>query len=360
MSGPSFGEILDTVLMTIIFIWIGSYIRKETVINNVFICNITAHCSHSSEHHVKENIPECLSPVPTQVTRKHQLTARRVISKTKPPISKRRGPLFIILGQAKCGTDSLFREISHHPDFVPLRWALYRDKEVHFFNKFWSKGADWYLNEVMPDLEGDNFHFTGEASPPYGYLPGLAVMKRIRETVPDVKLIISIRDPLERAESWCRYQNVRRIRHNTVVQWTKALDGCLETQSTPVRFNYKCMEGLWLNVGKWPSGMTILTGSLYSQLILKVLEFFPANQLKVIRFEDFTDPHKHEVIMDEVYRFLKVRRVSHVKHDMVWANKGGIKKSKVWRSPRETRKYLQEWFNRYDQYGLKEILAKLG
>jgi len=257
------------------------------------------------------------------------------------------------MGQAKCGTDSLYREIASHPQFAPLKWALYREKEVHFFNKFWiDRGPRWYADKVIPDIEiGDNL-FSGEASPPYGYLPGLDVVRRMKKVIPETKIIVVTRDPIQRIESWARYQNIRRIRHETVVKWTRQLDPCLRSQDSPPRFDFGCMERLWSSVGKWPSGMCILTGSLYSQLLQRIYTEYPREQVMVVQFEDLYRGKIHDETMENVFKFLGAR-IHRSKMESLNINR---KRSyRVWRNPKRTKSFLRKWLSRFRAYGLEEL-----
>jgi hypothetical protein len=88
---------------------------------------------------------------------------------------------FVINGAMKAGTTSLAPNLGEHPDvFVPKR-------EVHFCNRYWDRGADWYyswFNE--PGVRG-------EKSPKY--MLRRRYMARLAKVAPDALLIASIRDP---------------------------------------------------------------------------------------------------------------------------------------------------------------------
>jgi len=104
-------------------------------------------------------------------------------------------PDFIILGAQKCGTSSLYSYLSYHPQVIPAS-----RKKVHFFDNNFDKGAQWYRKHfpsVVRMVSGE--YITGEASPYYLYHPRVA--RRISNVVPDAKLIILLRDPVDRAIS---------------------------------------------------------------------------------------------------------------------------------------------------------------
>lgn len=105
-------------------------------------------------------------------------------------------PDFIIIGAMKCGTTSLFRHLGRHPGVF-----MSEVKEPNFYieERNWSKGFDWYRSLFAGAPPGA---LLGEASTNYSKgttFPG--VPERLREYVPNVRLIYLIRDPIERIRS---------------------------------------------------------------------------------------------------------------------------------------------------------------
>jgi hypothetical protein len=99
-------------------------------------------------------------------------------------------PNLIVVGAAKCGTTSLYRYLSMHPDIT-----MSRGKEVKFFqNPGCLDRLDVY--ETFFDRDAP---VRGEASTVYSYYPLVnGVPARIRAAIPDVKLVYMVRDPVER------------------------------------------------------------------------------------------------------------------------------------------------------------------
>ena len=110
-----------------------------------------------------------------------------------------RGPDFIIIGETKCGTTSLYNYLIQHPQILETYGngenyhESYKTKELRFFDKFYAKGVDWYRS-CFPDVSGGNI--TGEATPMYFYR--IQTAQRIKKYFPDVKLIIVLRNPADR------------------------------------------------------------------------------------------------------------------------------------------------------------------
>lgn len=100
-------------------------------------------------------------------------------------------PDFLILGAQKAGTTALYAYLRWHPGITGPAW-----KEVSYFDRHYRRGVRWYRGH-FPIRRGDRI--VGEASP--GYLFHPLAPERVRATVPEAKLIVLLRDPVDRALS---------------------------------------------------------------------------------------------------------------------------------------------------------------
>ncbi len=100
-------------------------------------------------------------------------------------------PTYVIAGAMRCGTTALNSYLREHPEI-----AVSSSKEVHFFDEKWDLGLDWYRGQ-FPD--SDEAVAVGEATPNYMYRP--VALDRLRETLPEVKLVVMLRNPADRAYS---------------------------------------------------------------------------------------------------------------------------------------------------------------
>ena len=107
-------------------------------------------------------------------------------------------PDFLIIGCQKGGTTSLFDDLTHHPEV-----AAAKAKEIHYLDIHYDKGVNWYRSFFPKTRDG----VTGEASPYYLFHP--LVPERAKRLLPDGRLIVLLRNPVERAYS--HYQMVVRI-----------------------------------------------------------------------------------------------------------------------------------------------------
>jgi hypothetical protein len=110
-------------------------------------------------------------------------------------------PNFLIIGAQKAGTTWLLRQLRQHPEvFMPSEEIHFFDKEHHYTN-----GLSWY-KQFFEGVTTESA--IGEKTPDYcwtnqpgaeGHLPN--VHRNIYETLPDAKLILLVRNPVDRAVS---------------------------------------------------------------------------------------------------------------------------------------------------------------
>jgi hypothetical protein len=110
-------------------------------------------------------------------------------------------PDFIIIGAERGGTTSLYNYLVEHPNI-----ASAAKKEVHFFDDNFPKGVSWYRGQfpyAAHRYYAENVRkrdlITGEGSPYYLFHPHAA--KRVKQVAPHAKLIVVLRNPVERAYS---------------------------------------------------------------------------------------------------------------------------------------------------------------
>ncbi|MGL5796372.1 MAG: sulfotransferase domain-containing protein, partial [Waterburya sp.] len=112
------------------------------------------------------------------------------LAQLKWQMPKEKAPDFIIIGAGKSGTTSLYKYLEYHPQIL-----LPNKKELRFFDKNFILGHEWYLAQ-FPTLTDQSQGLTGEASPSYLFMPHAA--QRIKDFAPNIKLIVMLRNPVER------------------------------------------------------------------------------------------------------------------------------------------------------------------
>lgn len=114
--------------------------------------------------------------------------------------------LALIIGAGKTATTSLFHYLAQHPDIRPSS-----PKEVNFFSLHWDKGLDWYWAH-FPGYGSGSGNIFLDASPSYSNRHKRdGVPERIASLGVPVKLIYTVRHPVERIRSHASHKNAQGI-----------------------------------------------------------------------------------------------------------------------------------------------------
>jgi hypothetical protein len=115
-------------------------------------------------------------------------------------------PDFLVIGAKRAGTTSLYRYLVDHPDIRAARLF----KGSHYFDVRYGRPWWWYRS-CFP-LRRPPAALTGEASPYYMFHP--LAPGRIATSLPGVRMIALLRDPVDRAYSQWLFE--RRSGHETL------------------------------------------------------------------------------------------------------------------------------------------------
>lgn len=129
--------------------------------------------------------------------------------------SMRMTPALLLAGAQRCGTTSMYRALAQHPAIAKpvLR------KGIHFFDVAYTEDLKWYLSHFP--LRATARHaaprgidpITFESSPYYLFHP--LASSRIAESLPGVKILVLVRDPVERAYSAHAHEQARGYEDET-------------------------------------------------------------------------------------------------------------------------------------------------
>jgi len=243
-------------------------------------------------------------------------------------------PNFIIIGVQRGGTTSLYKYMMQHPKIIP---AL--KKEIHFFDIKFNKGVSWYQSQFKQNLfftliqRKKKFHdsITGEASPYYIYHPN--VPKRMLKIIPDIKLIVLLRNPIERAFS--HFQHERRLGveklsfEDAVKKEPERLEGEIKKMLEDENYySFNHQNFSYLNRG------------IYIDQIVRWEKYFSKEQILVLSSEDFYS--NSNKICNEVFNFLNLPNYNLKKVKAY--NKGSNKSMNE-----DTRKELAEYFKPHNK-----------
>ncbi|WP_374658814.1 sulfotransferase domain-containing protein [Phenylobacterium sp.] len=170
---------------------------------------------------------------------------------------------FIVVGAQKAGTTALHDFLSEDPAY-----AVSGIKEVHFFD-------DETMNWDAPDYAPYHAHFDwrpgairGEATPIYLYWP--RSLERISVYNPVIKLIVMLRDPVERAWSHWRMETVRGVE-------TRPFSWCIREGRTRL-----------FKAAPWGvhREFSYVERGFYGEQMARLLDLFPREQVLVLKAED--------------------------------------------------------------------------
>ena len=119
-------------------------------------------------------------------------------------------PSFLIVGAQRCGTTSMYKTLSQHPMVLPA--VLH--KGAHYFDTGYRHGPAWYRGHFPLQVTARRAApapgrrpVTGESSPYYLFHP--LAGQRIATDLPGVRLLVLLRDPVERAYSAHTHETAR-------------------------------------------------------------------------------------------------------------------------------------------------------
>ncbi len=166
-------------------------------------------------------------------------------------------PDFLIIGAKKCGTTFLYGLLSRHPYVEPAA-----KKELHYFDILADEeSTEWYRRCFPPPRWKDGRRtITGEATP---YWDKHRVPERMAKVLPQARLIVLLRNPVDRAYS--DYQQARRK------GWeTRTFEEAIEAGKAQL-----------------PASSKYMSRSTYVDHLLRWSKYFADEQMLVLKSEDF-------------------------------------------------------------------------
>ena len=239
---------------------------------------------------------------------------------------KELAPDFIIAGASKSGTSSIYHYLGRHPQVL-----LAHKKEIDFYWTNYKRGIDWYLAHFPTITDYPDF-LTGEATPNYLRFPKVA--QRIKDSFPQTKIIILLRNPADRAISWHYHKLNSGLSDRNL---TEAISMEIERLKT-------VSEAEIINTGFHDPDN--IMSSLYIYKIKAWMEILGREQFLILKSEDFYQNPAES--MAKVFTFLGLPDFKLDKYPQV--NPGSY--SDVDSSLRKT---LVEYFAPYNQQ-LEEYL----
>lgn len=210
-------------------------------------------------------------------------------------------PQFFVVGAAKSGTTAIWRYLSQHPQiFVTKNIA---NKELGYFSKGYGIAKkEQYLKHFQ---EADSHQIAGEVC--HAYLTSPESAEWIKNEVPDSKIIIILRNPVDRAFSLYNWMVMHG--YETAASFGQALDNEEKRRN-------RATPGITFPHQYLPNYLYFSSG-LYFEQVKRYKEVF-GESLLILMYDDFKENPSE--VMHVVFDFLEVERYNLVQKDRVNAS----------------------------------------
>lgn len=191
-------------------------------------------------------------------------------------------PNFLIVGTPKSGTTSLYHYLNQHPEIY-----FSSHKEPHFFSFIGEQKPHWGIKTIAEYEklfeDATNEKAIGEASTWYLYSKSAA--EQIKKYIPNVKLIIILRNPIERAYSSWAFQI--QCGWESIVDFEEALQAEKNRMKNGCGWDFHYLH----------------TGFYYKQ-IQRYFNLFSREQIKIYTHDDLKQ--NCTFVIKDIFDFLEV------------------------------------------------------
>ena len=200
-------------------------------------------------------------------------------------------PDFIIIGVQKSGTGALVENLRKHPmvsisiDDSQYKNKKIRTREMHFFDAKWKKGVEWYKRRFSGPC-------AGEKTPEIMLRP--LYISRMATTVPNAKLIVVLRNPVDRA-----YSNYMMFNQSELFNFKDKINMTFEKYIT-IGMNFLRDKKIKDNSDEKKASTSIDKGLYYQQLV-NVLKYYPREQIHIVIAEQMRKDTNKEI--NKIYKF---------------------------------------------------------
>jgi hypothetical protein len=192
----------------------------------------------------------------------------------------RQMPDFLIIGAQKGGTTSLYYYLVEHPAI-----GQSSTKEVHYFENQYQRGLWWYkahfptiVEKYYVESRYKETFITGEASPSYLFHPHAPA--RAAKLLPDAKLIVLLRNPVDRAYS--------QFRHNVGLGFEKlSFEDAIASQEERTKSEKEKLLAHEYHPSYTYKRYAYLERGIYADQLESWFKYFPREQILILSSEDF-------------------------------------------------------------------------
>jgi len=205
-------------------------------------------------------------------------------------------PDFLGIGAQKSGTTWLFENLRKHPKLY-----LPKTKEIHFFDWHFYKSLNWYCKHFK---DTDMSQFKGEITPCYSILSEEKI-KFIHEMNPELKIILLLRNPIERAWSHAVMNLVKRTKREInfdIIDLFSIIKLAKRTKKKEIHL----IENKEF-IAHFNHPRSIERGN-YLKIISKWKKYFPSDQIFIGDYNQLKSSPKK--LLNEVFNFLEINQIT--------------------------------------------------
>tara|TARA_Y100000590_G_scaffold466289_1_gene641137 strand:- start:3582 stop:4517 length:936 start_codon:yes stop_codon:yes gene_type:complete len=238
-------------------------------------------------------------------------------------------PDFLICGTPRSGSTSLYEGLLEHPNVYRAK-----TKEVSYFDVNTHRGINWYKYNFPSKLEKffkKNRMITGEATPFYLIHPH--VPARIAKTIPNVKIILILRNPIDRAYS--HYSSAVKNNNENLT-----FEESLQNENSRIANEKEKLladpNHNSANYYKW----SYFEQGIYYNFIIEWMKYFPKENFYITSYEEFFKNPKEN--FNDLFNFLGISNFNF--ENYVRYNRIDYSSMKD-----ETRENLKEFYKPYNE-----------
>ena len=212
-------------------------------------------------------------------------------------------PQVLLIGAQKAATSSLYQYLTTHPEICQGK------KEIDFFTVNYAKGISYYKRQFPISNK-----ITIDASPRYIY--DAEVPQRVAQMMPnDIKIIVSLRDPVKRAFSaWNMYKQIcQRPEIVERFKQSEAKNEQIKLYSEYCQGHFPSFQDCvkreidWINAGNIILEPSLVRRGFYVEQIERWLQFFPKENFFFVNSQELSEEASAKKILHDLEKFIGIK-----------------------------------------------------
>jgi len=211
-------------------------------------------------------------------------------------------PDFMIVGAKRAASTSLWNYVVRHPNVLPMFPSRQRIKGTSFFSTKFDEGERWYRSHFTSGthrwfrgrIDGVR-PLTGEATPYYLFHP--LAPERASALVPEARIVVILRNPIDRAYSHYR----ERARHGAE---PLSFEDALDAEADRLEGEEARIIGVPGYVSHAHEHLSYVAQGRYAPMLERWFGVYPRDHVLVLLNEDLDGDR--DAVLDRLFGFLEL------------------------------------------------------